>query len=198
MPDLTLALFQQQQQRQQIQENSARLAYQGTTHTTSGNGWVAPKDPIAFDTKFTSQPTVVHGSVLTKAPNFKYWKFPQITGGVMNWVVQKGLYVGAHVFFAVNVEPIKPPRTDGSNLDELIAARNAETTGSPNYLRYVALINEASMALALAQNPATCVVEHNLLFVGVAVKGMPSIVVEQLNSDSQITPLTPPIYANGG
>lgn len=193
MTDLTLALFQQQQDRQRIQENSARLAYQSTTHQTTGNGWVAPQDPILFDTKFTAQPNVTSGCVLLQAPNYKYYKYPQVTAGVTSWVIQHGLYVGAHVFFAVQVDPIRPPRTDGSNLAELQAAQAAETSGTPNYVRYSLLIDEATMAVQLALNKAQIVVEHNLLFVGVALKGMPNAVTEQLNSDAQITPLTPPL-----
>lgn len=195
--NLTLAMMRQQQERLRIQENSARLAYQNTTHETTGNGWVAPKDPIYFDTKFTTEPSVTHGSRLVKAPDYRYWKFPQITGGVTDWIVQGGLYVGAHLFFAVDIQPIKLPRTDGSNLSELQSALEAEIMGSANYNRYQTLVLEAYMAQALATNPARTVVHHYLVFSGVALKGMPTEITEELHSDSQIAPLIPPLYANG-
>lgn len=185
-----------QQDRARQLENTARLAYQTSVHQTNGAGWTAPKSPLTFDSKFTTQPAVYHGSVLTRAPDYKHYKFPQCSGGVTRWVIQNGLYVGAYLWFSVTCDPIRPPRTDGSNQAALQAAQAGFDSASNSYHQYAALIAEAQEAIYLLAHPANVVVSHNLLFMATGIKGMPSNVEEELHADATLTPLTVPIYAN--
>lgn len=91
------------------------------------------------------------------------------TSGLTAAQAKRALYVGAYLFFVVTVEPLQPPRTDGSNLAQLQTQLSKETRPVER-AALQALIKEAQDALALKANPAKVELTHHLTFTGIALK----------------------------
>lgn len=193
-------LEQTQQRRDQQRENSARSATVSFTYKTSGQGEFVTPAPIPFDVTFIEEPRLTTGVVLTKRPDTARYRFPQVTAGVYRYDAKKNpvdepvatlaasgtpptggltaeeakraLYVGAYLFFVVTVDPLQPPRSDGSNLALLQTQLAKQQVGSDPYKQLQVLIKEAQDALALKANPAKVEITHHLTFTGLALKGV--------------------------
>lgn len=195
-----------------VQENSARVATHVVRYQSSGTGYIVPPAAFTFDVKFQNEPAITTGCALIKQPDLNHYGYPVITAGVFKWEQDaNGLYTGAHLFFVVDVQPKRMPRTDGSNLTLLEAQKSAAEQALANsfpgtvdhdYQIYnlsaaKALVDEATEAKYLVLNPAACVVDHFLTFTEVAMKGMPDDVLDTLHSDPEILPITNSMYGDG-
>lgn len=95
--------------REQVAENSARLAFAWGTAITTGQGSIALEDDIQFGIAFVEKPMVSYGYELLNRTDFEADDdteinpvIPNAAGCVYEWDIDgRGLYVGAHV--AVNV-----------------------------------------------------------------------------------------------
>lgn len=91
--------------RQQVGENSARLAFAWGSATTTGHGQIVYDTPIDFGLAFVEKPMVSYGFELTNRSDFvdddgdgpdRY--VPISSGCVFDWIVDaRGLYIGAYV-----------------------------------------------------------------------------------------------------
>ena len=208
MSDIIVAQQGAQETRAAQAENQARFATYATTHITTGNGFFIDKVPIVFGCSFLVEPIIAHGISIVRAPDTKHWQYPIANSGVYKWMLEANpadsgksandptitpFYVGAYVYFAVKIDPLIYPRTDGSNL----AALNAQLTTATGDLRTTleANIAEATEALYLRAHPPTCVLTHSLSFAQVATKNLTDAVTQNLNSDPAVLPNVPPLGA---
>lgn len=93
-------------------ENSPRLAVSQHTYDTAGVGDVVVAAPIRFQVTFVGEPYLSTGVALTQAPNATYltqFTLPMVTAGIYRWVLdERGLFVAAHVFFAIRQDAKDP------------------------------------------------------------------------------------------
>ena len=121
-------------------ENGARLASEVITHRTKDVGQILVAEPIKFTNVFIEPPAILTGMVLVKTPG-DGWRYPMVTAGVHKWLLTtKGLYVGAYVYFHVDVQPD----------DGVIFITDPIRTGRDENLRY-ALPYTPPPALVLAE-----------------------------------------------
>lgn len=99
------------------------------------------------------------------------------------------LYKGAYLYFNLQIDTVQRPRTDGSNLTLLQAQLAQVTPGTYDYEALQANIKEAQEALYLNAHPPTASVTFSLLWMGVALKGLPANVQDKLHADPAATPL---------
>lgn len=103
------------------------------------------------------------------------------------------LYKGAYMYFVVQIDSIARPRTNGSNLTQLQAQLAQLDVGSADYIATEANIKEAQEALYLTAHPAKADVIFHLMWMGTALKGVPTSVTDELHSDPAATPNVTPI-----
>lgn len=96
-------MIQRESWRDQVAENSARLAFAWGTSTTTGPGAEVHDKSITFQLTFVEKPMFAYGFVVvSSADDFAAGIFPQSAGFVTGWEQDaRGLYIGAHV--GVNV-----------------------------------------------------------------------------------------------
>lgn len=180
--DAINALRVEQLRRDQQAGNGARLAEVRLQYLSTGVGDVLTP-AVLFGATYLDQPHVSTGVVLertwTSGPSIgnaydSLYRLPQVTAGVRRWITEPGplagsvLYVGAVLFLSVHVQPQQPPRTDGANLESLLAAASAQTSGVA-YADAVAKLAEARAARELLDNPPQVRLTHHLTFAAVAV-----------------------------
>lgn len=139
----------EEETRRQVQ-NSARSGTQALRHVTEGTGEIILAQPLLFELGFLHEPDLASGSVLKRRPNLAEWQYPIVNAGVIDWVRDRDLIVGAHVYFVIQCLP-----------------RDPEIPASV---------------------PALPLIQHSLLFTGVAMKMLPGNVVGDL--DAGIEPRT--------
>lgn len=102
--------------RQQVGENSARMAFAWGTSTTQGQGGVAHPEVIDFGLAFAEKPMFSYGFELLNRTDFEADNdtdvdppIPTSTGCVYQWKVDpRGMYIGAHVaVYVVSDDAIK-------------------------------------------------------------------------------------------
>jgi hypothetical protein len=99
-----------QQHTEAIKENSARTARLYVTFQTTGAGQLVPPAPVMFELPMFSEPAVSHGFALARAPDRRYFRLPMVSAGVLRWERNnRGYYVGAYLFFRVEVERLVDP-----------------------------------------------------------------------------------------
>lgn len=194
--------------REQQYENSARVAYQNLTYTSTGVGQIVVPGPLKFDTVFGEPPAVVTGSVLIQAPK-EGWQYPQCTAGVYRWLTNdKGYITGAYVYFNVRCDPVNPDdvlvdaRMPLQDLQDRLAylrkypnfySGAVSSSPTPDELRMQALEAKFSAARMQAEIErqqrllkrgavASPVVTHHLLFQGVAMKELPDSVTGEMSA----------------
>lgn len=97
---MTDRLLARESWREQVAENSARLAFAWGTSTTTGPGAQVHEKSIDFGLTFVEKPMFAYGFVAIDVDFETY--FPQSVGFVTGWEQDaRGLYIGAHV--GVNV-----------------------------------------------------------------------------------------------
>lgn len=158
----------QRQRRSQNFNNAARDAGTDYVYSTSGTGQVTRPSPIRFANPFLGPPAVQYGYSISTLPDSDYWQMPQCSGGVADWVTERGgaLYVGFYPYAAVSVapQPLIPAPVEGSETPVLTAAM-------------ITAYREA-----LAENPPTVRVNHQYTFSGRAYKRIPGDVVAMFTS----------------
>lgn len=196
-------------------ENSARIATSSLRYVTKGTGQITPKDPVMFDVVFTTEPAVLSGLFVSKLPDANHYLYPQVTAGVRDWVTKPNpadhakdpddptrlpFYVGAYLFFVVVAQPLKLPRTDGSNLAGLTTAYTAaqedaantfpgttDHTAALTKLRtLVALMAEAREAIYLKAHAPQVGITHHMTFQQTAIKSLPDNVMSELGDVAPI------------
>ena len=182
--------------RDQQYENSARVAFQHLTYTSTGTGQIIVPNPLRFDTTFGEPPVVVTGSVLVTPPG-DGWAYPQVTAGVYRWLTDaKGYVTGAYVYFNVRVDPVNPdddavarlvPQSLQDQLDHLqngTWAMDMRTTKwrQAEIARIKAEIRRAQRALTRKGTDGEVAIIHHLLFQGVAMKDLPDFVTSEIST----------------
>lgn len=158
---------------EQQRENASRPAVCAMRYRTTGAGGILTQ-AIPFDVVFLEAPFATFGFVLEKRPDDRHYALPSISAGVLRWQTQTApngqpIYVGAFLAINVDAPPLFNPRTDGSNLSALVAARNAEANPVKR-ASYQPLIDEAQEAVYLLANPPSATIEHHIRFEGLALK----------------------------
>jgi hypothetical protein len=103
MANLTVAFEDRRSYLGAIEDNAAANARLTLTFDSAGSGEFSTKYPIPFQTTFTAEPTVSTGvAFLGGKPVPGY--FPNVGAGVWHWQRDaKGYYVGAWLFFVVDI-----------------------------------------------------------------------------------------------
>lgn len=104
------------------------------------------------------------------------------------------LYTGAYIYIVIAISPVLDVRTDGSNLADL-ETQLGETSDPTQEAKLQNLIAEATEALYLIAHPPSAAVTFSLCFKGVALKGLPQGVMDNLNSDPAAAPVTTPVIS---
>lgn len=99
----------------QHRENASRQAQSFATLNTNGKGDIQLATVVPFDCTFIETPTVAHGFRIDGDTFYDGQALPRVTGGVWKWQRdRRGFYVGAYVFFTVDLppqSPVVPPKT---------------------------------------------------------------------------------------
>lgn len=210
---------QRRQHSDDLKENTGRPATVCVRYISQGIGQIAPADPVLFEMTFTEEPWVTSGMYVHQLPDASHWLYPQATAGVRGWVTQENpadhsktaedptrrpFFVGAYLVFVVETTARKPPQTDGSDYDYLIAQRDLITVELQNLQSSAAgqlVLNQklyelqvsvkhladAVEAKYLQAHPPLVVITHNLVFQQYAIKPLPDNIVASL--DTEVPPI---------
>jgi hypothetical protein len=105
--------YEREAWKQQVGENSGRLAFAWGTTTTTGQGEMAYEEVIQFGLAFIEKPMFSYGFELLNRTDFEdddggeAPKIPYANGCVYEWDVDgRGLYIGAHVAVTVYCDDV--------------------------------------------------------------------------------------------
>jgi hypothetical protein len=82
-------------------QNSPRQATQAIRHRTDGTGEIILPSPLMFDVAFLQEPDFASGTAIIRPPDLTQWQYPIANAGVVEWVYEGELVVGASMYFVV-------------------------------------------------------------------------------------------------
>lgn len=144
------AFEQRRGQLDAIRENTSRLAFTQCSFTTHGWGEFKMPEVTYFTSTYITRPLVAHG-VSIDGDALVPTRYPRATAGVYRWLQDvKGFYTGAWMFFVVDT----------------LAVVN-DSYGKPAFSETL-----------VDKDPGYDLI-HDLTFSGIAIKALPSHLLEQ-------------------
>lgn len=126
----------------------------------------------------TSVPALSTGMAVERAPDLLNTPDPK----------KPVAYIGAYMYFTIFVDPIKRPRTDGSNLSALQSELTTSKPGSIAFKNLTQLVKEARQALDLLGHLPKTTLRHHLTFRGVAMKALHPSIEELAKTRTDLAP----------